>query len=241
MIREEIRVRLEKAFSKVAYLNARAMDPEDFQQEMWVELGQWVAKHGEEGIIPSGKHQGKKLMEQTPVFIAYRMAGRAKKANWHINRRNRAESSIDEVLEGASEGAEFSTMLAQSRGESIKTLVLWAYRERGLLTPEVEKALSGLYRESGQVEAAPLVEGPVNYHIAQGDSYEMALCKRLAALTGAEALDVLILLESKEGRYYEALRAVLEYGGASKAELMKAGISCKFFSKAKKELASIYD
>ncbi len=118
--------------------------------------------------------------------------------------------------------------------------MLWAYRERGLLTPEAEKALTSMYRDQGQVELRPVHETAPNYHVGLGDSHEMALCKRFAALTGAEELDVLILLESKEGRYYEAFRAVLEYGGARNSELQEVGVSCKSFRKAKQEIANMY-
>lgn len=256
MIREETRVHLAKAFSKVAYFNSRAMDADVFEQEMWLELCLWVKKHGEEGTIASGKYAGKVLMEQTPIFIAYRMAGRAAKNLWHANRRMRMEVQFEDLRLGkltgskANEGENPSTKeelfnpettSLRNRQESIRTLVLWAYRERGELTPQLEKTLTQLYRE-GQQEGTGLVEArPANYHISLGDTHEMALSKRLAALTGAEALDVLILLEEKTGRDYEALRAVLEYGGASKSELMRAGISCKLFAKAKKELSSLYD
>jgi hypothetical protein len=255
MIREETRVHLAKAFSKVAYFNSRAMDADVFEQEMWLELCLWVKKHGEEGTITGGKHAGKVLLEQTPVFIAYRMAGRASKNLWHVNRQRRGEVSIEDLNlgTGASSQGKFEGSIQQdeafdpatkhlpARQESVRTLILWAYRERGLLTPEVEKAVVKMYREKEAPDVAPIQAGPINYHIDLGDTHEMALSKRLASLTGAEALDVLIFLEEKTGRYYEAVRAVLEYGGASKAELMGAGISCKLFAKAKKELSQLYD
>jgi hypothetical protein len=257
MIREEVRVRLEKAFSKVAYLNSRAMDPEDFEQEMWLELAQWLAKHGEAGELPSGKHQGKQLMEQTPVFIAYRMAGRAAKNLWHLNRRRRRETLLEDMRfndspaatpagkgsVGSEEYFRADLHMAHERGDSwsdLRTLVLWSYRNHDLSDKE-QRAIAAVGRDPHLPEFTALVDTPPNYHISLGDSHEMALCKRFAALTGAEALDVLILLESKDGRYAQAMRSVLECGGARYTELQEMGVSCKLFTRSKRELAEIYD
>jgi hypothetical protein len=250
--REEICLRLKKAFSKVAYLNSRSMDAEDFEQAMWVELLSWIDKHGVRGVIPNGKHEGKVLLDQTPIFIAYRMAGRAAKNQWHINRRRNRELSFEDINLGTGKRGQFEGNQSReetfapnphnvhSRHESLRTLVLWAYRERGELTPSTQKAIEKLYRDGKGHFTLSSSDQPTNYHINLEDSHELAICKRFAALTGAEALDVLILLESKDGRHYDAMRCVLECGGVKYTELQEMGISCKFFTKSKKQLSTLY-
>lgn len=89
---------LKREFEKIAYLKSGILSADDFQQEMWLVLYEWIADNGYEGRIGNGKV----LLAQKPQYIAIFCAGRARK---HIHRATTPSRREADLILAAGEPA----------------------------------------------------------------------------------------------------------------------------------------
>lgn len=98
MTYQELYPVLQREFEKIAALRCGGYPRDDFEQDMWIELYEFVHERGLDGTIPVGRYAGMVLLEQTPQFVAVFCAGRARK-HIHRNRfRDEQQVSLEAVF-----------------------------------------------------------------------------------------------------------------------------------------------